>query len=53
MIILTLTYFRSTKNTHVYVADEKDAPIPQLYIRREAIHGPAKEIKVTIEVLTV
>jgi len=48
-IEVKLQLSKSTKGTHVYKDDSPSAPIPTLYIKREAIEGlPATVANVTI-----
>jgi hypothetical protein len=47
----TLTFSKSTKNTHVYASDAPDAPIPSVYIKRAALPAQAPaSITLTITV---
>ena len=49
MIKITLTYSKSTKNTHVYKTDEEGAAIPSLYIKRGALPDKPETIEVIIK----
>ncbi len=47
----TLDYTKSTKGTHVYSDSKPNAPIPSVYIKRDAFEGePPKSISITVEV---
>lgn len=44
-----LTFVKSTKGTHVYGSDLSDAPMPSVYIKRNALPEiPPKVIVVTL-----
>lgn len=46
----TLKFEKDTKNTNVYKNDDDGAPIPSLYIRKEAFKGdPPKTITLEIK----
>lgn len=49
MIKITLTYSKSTKNTHVYKTDEEGAAVPSVYIKRDALPEKPETIEVTIK----
>ncbi len=44
-----LTFTKSTKGTHVYADDTPNAPVPTLYIKKDAMPSVPPE-KVTIEI---
>lgn len=51
---VTLTHNRETKGTHVYKDADDAAPIPSLYIAKEAFKDPAKpppQLTITIKEL--
>ncbi len=46
----TLEHTKSTKGTHVYSDSKPNAPIPSVYIKRDAFEGePPKSISITVE----
>ncbi len=48
-ITIELTYERSTKGTHVFSASDPAAPVPTLYVRKDALGAePPKKIALTI-----
>lgn len=49
MIKIVLTYFKSTKNTHVYKTDEEGAAVPSVYIKQGALPDKPETIEVTIK----
>lgn len=46
----TLKKMRDTKNTEVYKNESDDAPIPSLYIRKEAFGGKEAPAELTVEI---
>lgn len=47
----TLTWNRETKGTHVFKNDSEDAPIPSLYVSKEAFKDASKPPKtITVEI---
>ena len=47
---LKLTLTKSTKGTHVYGSDDKDAAVPSVYIKRSALPAdPPQAITLTLE----
>ena len=50
MKTIEMNYKKSTKGTHVYMDESEDAPVPTLYIKRQALPNEApKKINITIE----
>jgi hypothetical protein len=50
-ITIELGYERSTKGTHVFSASDPAAPVPTLYVRKDALGAePPKKIALTIAV---
>lgn len=49
MKTITMTYKKSTKNTHVYENNDNDSPLPVIYIKRNSLpDNEPKTITVTI-----
>ena len=50
MKTITMNFKKSTKNTHVYEDNTSNAPVPTLYVKREALTSPVPtRLKITIE----
>jgi hypothetical protein len=48
-LTIELAYERSTKGTHVFAASDPAAPVPTLYVRKDALGAePPKKIALTI-----
>ena len=53
-IIVVMSLLKGTKNTYRYEAEEDNALITSLYVKRTAMQGePPKSITVTVEVVEV
>jgi len=50
-IKVPMTFERSTKGTHVFTAEDENAPIPTLYVRKSGFDNgtPPESVTVTIE----
>lgn len=48
-IKVPMSFSKSTKGTHVYQADDPDAFIPTVYIKKAAMTDPAKQITLIVE----
>jgi len=47
---IPLEYFKSTKGTHVYKTENRDAAITQVYIKRDALPiVPPQDIELTLK----
>ncbi len=45
-----MTHYRSTKNTHVYIVQDTDAAIEQIYVKKKSLpEPPPQEINITID----
>jgi len=45
----TLTYIKSTKNTHVYGSDDESVPVPPLYIKKDKL-SKSEPLTITVEI---
>lgn len=48
-VTIEMTKTKETKNTFAFTADDESAPIPTVYVRKDAFDGEPTKITLTLE----